>query len=75
MATAIKILTPKETLIPTTKTTTTKVTMMTEREGTPIKGTTTNKATMTSMVVTTKDRTGTTMKRELNTERYFTKLC
>lgn len=71
MATAIKILTPKETLIPTTKTTTTKVTMMTEREGTPIKGTTTNKA----MVVITKDRTGTTMKRELNTDRYFTKLC
>lgn len=69
MATAIKILTPKETLIPTTKTTITRVTMMTEREGTPIKGTTTN------MLVTTKARTGITMKRELNTERYFTRLC
>lgn len=72
MATAIKILTIKETLIPITKTTTrTKVTMMTEREGTPIKGTPTNKATMTSMALTNKDRTGITTKRELNLERRY----
>ena len=72
MATAIKILTTKETLIPITKTTSTKVTTMTEREGTPIKATPTNKATMTShMVLTNKERTGTTTKRELNLKTYF----
>lgn len=72
MATAIKILTTKETLIPITKTTTrTKVTTMTEREGTPIKVTTTNKATKASTVkVTNKDRTGITMKRKLNLDNF-----
>jgi hypothetical protein len=79
MATAIKILTTKETLIPITKTTTrTKVTTMTEREGTPIKVTTTNKATKASMVkvkVTNKDRTGITTKRKLNLSIFHQTLC
>lgn len=75
MATAIRILTTKETLIPITKTTTrTKVTTMTEREGTPIKGTTTNRATMVSKV-TTKARMGITMKRELNLFILHKTLC
>lgn len=81
MATAIKILTTKETLIPITKTTTrTKVTTMTEREGTPIKVTATNKATKASMVkvkakVTNKDRTGITMRRKLNLNIFRQTLC
>lgn len=74
MATAIKILTTKETLIPITKTTTrTKVTTMTEREGTPIKVTTTTKASMVK--VTNKDRTGITMKRKLNLDIFRQALC
>lgn len=77
MATAIRIPTTRETLIPITKTTTrtTKVTTMTEREGTPIKGTPTNKeATMTSMV-TNKARTGITTKREFNLSILHQTLC
>ena len=78
MATAIRILTTKETLIPITRTTTiTKVTTMTEREGTPTKGTTINKATMASKAtkVTNKARMGITMKRELNLIILHQTLC